>query len=316
MIKASFQNSSPFVKVLFSLFAIILGFTVFMAIGMILSSIFFGAGIETLNGTINPLDPRNAAVLKLSQACFSIGLFVFPPFMLALFFHGKIGEYLKLDRTVSVNGVVLSILLVFFSMPLINFLVMLNRQISFPESLRGLENLFKKMENDAQQITSTFLNAKSAGQYMVNMIVIALIPAIGEELLFRGIFQRLFHEWTKKIHLAIFISAFIFSAMHFQFYGFFARLTLGMLFGYLFYWSGNLWLPIIAHFINNSLAVTLYYIQGDIARKAENFGTGREMFPSVIFSMILLSVILYQIYKTGREKPLTKIQEEIKDHEN
>jgi uncharacterized protein len=311
MIKATFKNSSPIVKILFALFALIFGFTVFMILGLLFAWIFFGTGISEYGENFDLSNPNNMPVLKFLQACFSIGLFVFPPLVAALFFNGKIAEYLKLDKKVTINGLILSIMLVVFSMPLINFLVMLNENIHFPEFLKGIEQVLKKMENDAQKTSMLFLQSSSVGQYIVNLIVIAIIPAIGEELSFRGIFQRLFHDWTKNIHLAIFISAFIFSAMHLQFYGFFARWLLGIFFGYLFYWSGNLWLPIIAHFFNNAFAVTLYFIKGDLAQKAENIGTGREMIPTVIFSVVSIGLLLYLIYRMGKENPVKDINKMI-----
>jgi uncharacterized protein len=301
MIPGSFRNSSPIVKLLFALFAIVVGFTIFIFLGIIFASIFFGTGLDALSGKIDTSNPGNIPVLKFLQACFSIGLFVFPPLLTAWFLNGKIGVYLKLNKTFTLYGLMLAIFLLFFSVPIINFLVMINKSIKFPDFLKGMEDVFKTMENSAEKTTNAFLEASSVKSYLINLLVIALIPAIGEELTFRGIFQRLFHEWTKNIHIAIFVSAFIFSALHFQFYGFFARWLLGVLLGYLFYWSGNLWLPIIAHFFNNSLAVTLFYIKGDLAKKADNIGTGREMIPSVIFSTVLLIVLLYLIYRMGKE---------------
>jgi len=301
MISASFKDSSPVVKILFSLFAIVVGFTVFSMIGIFFASIFYGAGNDALKGTIDLSKPENIPVMKFLQICFSVGLFVFPPLIISVFVSGKIAEYLKLEKTISFNSLILIILLVFFSVPLINFLMLLNESIRFPESLKGLENVFKNMENEAQKASLAFLKSKSVGQYITNLLVIAIIPAIGEELTFRGIFQRLFHEWSKNIHVAIFISAFLFSAMHFQFYGFFARWFLGIVLGYMFYWSGNLWLPIIAHFLNNASAVTLYYLKGDLALKAENIGKGFDMIQAVLLSTFAVAAIMYMIYRQERK---------------
>ena len=301
MIQGLFKNSSPVVKILLTLFAMVAGFAVFTLLGMLLSYMFFGTGFDSVSGNLSFDNAKNVAVLKLMQTCFSIGVFVFPPFMLAFLVSGKVGNYLGLKRSASFSQVIMAIMLVLFSIPLVNFLVMINESIRFPESLKWIENSFKSLENNAEKASTAFLKAPSFGQYLVNVFVIGLIPALGEELSFRGVFQKILHEWAKNIHVAIFISAFIFSAMHLQFYGFFARLLLGMLFGYLFYWSGSLWLPIIAHFFNNSFAVTLYYLRGDLAQKAEDIGTGREMLPSVVVSIIVVSLLLYSVYKSSKE---------------
>ena len=97
---------------------------------------------------------------------------------------------------------------------------------------------------------------------MVNILIIAVIPALGEELLFRGVIQQLFLKWNGKVHLSIWLTAFIFSAVHMQFLGFFPRLILGAVLGYMLVWSGSLWLPIIAHFTNNAFAVVVTYFIG------------------------------------------------------
>jgi membrane protease YdiL (CAAX protease family) len=94
----------------------------------------------------------------------------------------------------------------------------------------------------------------------VNLLMIAILPAIGEELLFRGVLLRLFREWTKNVHVAIIITALLFSFIHFQFYGFLPRFLMGVLFGYLVYWSGSLWVSVIAHFVNNGTAVIVAWL--------------------------------------------------------
>jgi len=114
-------------------------------------------------------------------------------------------------------------------------------------------------EQKAMQLTEAFLAMNSMGDLLINLFLIAIIPAIGEELLFRGVLQQLFAKWTGKIHLSIFISAFLFSAVHLQFFGFIPRFVLGIILGYMFYWSKNLWLPILAHFTNNALAIIFTY---------------------------------------------------------
>src|SRR5690554_5832087 len=100
----------------------------------------------------------------------------------------------------------------------------------------------------------------NAGDFILALIVIGLIPAVGEELLFRGLVQNQIGAITKNIHVAIWLAAFLFSTFHFQFYGFVPRMFLGVLFGYLYYWSGNLFIAMLAHFINNGLTLILLYM--------------------------------------------------------
>jgi hypothetical protein len=96
----------------------------------------------------------------------------------------------------------------------------------------------------------------------LNLVIIALTPAIAEELIFRGVFQRIFYNLFRSGHMAIWFTAFLFSTLHFQFFGFIPRFILGLVFGYLYFWSGTLWLPVISHFVNNAFPVVLAYTVG------------------------------------------------------
>ena len=129
------------------------------------------------------------------------------------------------------------------------------------------------------------------------MLIIALIPAFGEELLFRGLIQKgLFKSWG-NIHLAIWLSAFLFSALHLQFLGFIPRFLIGGLLGYLFFWSGSIWLPILAHFVNNATAVLLSFMinKGVINKELEEIGTQAEQGPMLFICLLSLGLLLYLI---------------------
>ena len=104
----------------------------------------------------------------------------------------------------------------------------------------GIEKWMKDAEESAAEITKAFLDVKTIPGLVFNVFMIAFLPAVGEELLFRGIIQRIFTDMTKSHHWGIWISAILFSAMHFQFYGFVPRVLLGALFGYLLVWSGSI----------------------------------------------------------------------------
>jgi membrane protease YdiL (CAAX protease family) len=124
--------------------------------------------------------------------------------------------------------------------------------------------------------------------------------------LFRGLLQRLLKEWLGNIHFAIFMAAFLFSAMHMQFYGFFPRMLLGIMFGYLFYWSGSLWVPICAHFINNGSAVIFSYLgqRGLLSGNYEDFGATENVF-LILMSGLIIPVLFFFIYRLRPHPPLT-----------
>ncbi len=305
MIAESFRNASHFVKIIFVLFAILIGFVIFMVLGLLIAIPAFGVEVSELNHALDPTKMmENIGLLKFLQSMYSIGLFAFPPILVAWFFSGKIWGYLKLNVNPKLLLIVLSVITVIAAMPIINFLLELNTAIHFPDSMSAFEDLMEKLENDAKKITELFLVTDSFTVYLVNLLVLAVIPALGEELLFRGIFQRLFHEWSKNAHIAIWLSAFFFSAMHMQFYGVIPRMVLGAFLGYLFYWSGSLWLPIIAHFFNNAIAVTSFYLNDDISEQAETIGTGDGASSQVLLSLVIVSALIYLFYRISKEKNL------------
>lgn len=181
-------------------------------------------------------------------------------------------------------------------LPFSSYLGSINEAIQLPESLSGLERMMKNMEESAKELTDFIGKSDTFGQLFASFLVMAVIAGIGEELIFRGLIQRKFMKAFKNYHVAIWVSAFIFSAIHFQFYGFLPRLMLGALFGYLYVWSGNIWVPIFAHILNNALAVLLLHLvnKGQISPEIEKLDT--IPFPMVVGSSFVCIVLLYTFY--------------------
>jgi len=145
-----------------------------------------------------------------------------------------------------------------FSLLILTFIAMqlvywLNKQIPLPESLRAAED-------SSQALIEAMMQLDSPLALPTNLLIMALLPAVGEELIFRGLLQRILVRFTADVHAGIWISATLFSLMHWQFEGFFVRQFLGALFGYMLYWSGSLWLPIIVHFVFNGLQIVAQYM--------------------------------------------------------
>jgi hypothetical protein len=160
--------------------------------------------------------------------------------------------------TIEIFGLV--VLIQFAAMGFNGWLQEINQAMVLPPFLKDFETMIRSMEQKAEEITEFLLSFTSFWQFLLVFVVVALIAGIGEELIFRGLIQRKLFLGTKNIHLAIFGAAFMFSAIHFQFYGFLPRLVLGMMFGYFYYWTQNLWVPIVAHVFNNGLAITVMYL--------------------------------------------------------
>jgi len=174
--------------------------------------------------------------------------------------------------------------------------------MSLPSFLSGLEKWMKASEEQAAELTKSFLEMHSLSDVLFNIFMIGLLPAIGEELLFRGIVQKIFVQWSKNVHVGVWTSAVLFSAMHVQFYGFIPRMMLGALLGYLLVWSGSLWLPMIAHFVNNASAVIFTYLFHEqmMSVDADKIGTEND-YASVLISVLLTGILLWLIYKKERK---------------
>ena len=145
-------------------------------------------------------------------------------------------------------------------MPANAIIIEWNANVDFPAFLAGFEQWAQAKEAQLAEASKMMTQVGNPGEYLLGLLVVALIPAIGEELLFRGVIQRQLEQYGINIHVAIWFSAIFFSLFHLQFYGFVPRMLLGALFGYLFYWSGNLRIAMLAHFVNNGFTLTLLYL--------------------------------------------------------
>jgi len=151
-------------------------------------------------------------------------------------------------------------------MPAIEFISSLNSCYSFPDALKGLEEYFRNADSRAVQATQRALAVDGFGGYLLNIIALAITPALCEEMFFRGVMQKYLCSTVKNKHLAILLTAIIFSAIHMQFSGLLPRFILGAVLGYLFYSSGSLWLSIVAHATNNALVVSaVFFFNADIS---------------------------------------------------
>jgi hypothetical protein len=249
-------------------------------------------------------------MLKYFQVVQSIGLFIVPPIILGWLFKGNIIKYLNLHKNVNGASILLVTLLIIFALPLINFIGEWNTQMNFPEWLSGVERWMKNAEENAAELTEVFLKVETTGGLLFNLFMIALLPAIGEELLFRGVIQRIFTKMMQNHHWGIWISAILFSALHMQFYGFVPRMLLGVLFGYLLVWSGSMWLPIIAHFINNGFAViAIYLVDKNIVNpKVESIGSSPDEYLAIGFSLVAVVLIMWLIKKENRKNAFGSLQ--------
>ncbi len=304
MANTGLKGMHPFSQFLFTLFIIVACFLFFMIVAIVVAIPVFHIDLLDMPSISSIGDPETIKFLKFFQLVQGIGLFIVPALILGWLFHGNVAGYLSLNKKVRFSSVLLVILLVFIANPGINFLGAINAKMVLPTWLSGFETWMKNAEENAAVLTEAFLNVKTIPGLMFNLLMIAVVPAIGEELLFRGVLQKIFIKWTKNIHVGIWITAILFSAFHMQFYGFLPRMVLGLLFGYLLVWSGSMWLPIIAHFINNAAAVVAMYLvsQNKLTPAVEDFGATPESIYAALFSVVLVGLIMSVFWKQYRLK--------------
>jgi membrane protease YdiL (CAAX protease family) len=263
----------------------------FLLIGTLCFFAIIGMFIWTLTVGGNTEDIFSLKLLQLTQ---SLSMFILPPFLLAYLWSQKPLTFLSLDKKTKGSNAIVVILIMVMLIPFINLLVDLNQQIILPKIFAGLEAQMKDMELKANELTQKMLNVSNLQGLAFNIFLIALLPALGEELFFRGTLQRILKDW-KGATVAIWITAFIFSAIHLQFYGFIPRLLMGAFFGYMLVWSGNLWLPILAHFTNNVIAVIFYYLKnnGFQTINIDTVGTGNTLWLGCLSAVLGIAGIIW-----------------------
>ncbi len=270
-------------------------------------SIFISVGSLALwsgNTTSNGIDMTNLGHLRIIQIIQSIGTFIIPSIIGVWLFYGN--SYKACFGKGQLNGqlVLISVLIIVVSSPLINWASFVNQNIPFPSSLNYIKQWMTQKEQGAMEMTRTFLTIESVSDILVNTFIMAILPAIGEEWLFRGMIQPLTARITKKMSSAIILTAILFSAMHFQFLTFFPRMILGVILGYLYHYGKSLWLPIIAHFANNLVALMAYSYYLYQGKQAIDPLAAASEAPSIFLSISSLALIVFGLYQIKRSKSL------------
>lgn len=233
--------------------------------------------------------------MKIGQGVASIFMFVVPPIVYYYITRKENRmQALGLRRLSSPWWlIIVAVALMIVSIPVTTTLTTWNEGMHLGGAFSGIEKWMKELEETAQALTDKMTNVDTIGGLLLNLLVIALIPAVGEEMTFRGVIQQ---SLTRRMnpHIAIILSAAIFSFFHFQFFGFLPRLFLGILLGYMFYITGSLWTSILMHFVNNGAAVTLYYLGNiGVIEDAEHWGETQNVWIIVASAVMTLGLIIW-----------------------
>ena len=203
------------------------------------------------------LKPENANSLRLMQFIATLFMFFLPAFFYAKICHKNAFTHLGFIKLPSLKQFLLVLAIMFSALFIVGALAELWQQIPFP---KNWQLQFKAAEESYNRQMQVMARMNGMGDYVLSLLIIALLPAVFEEAIFRGALQNLLSRWIKAPIWAIVITAVVFSAVHGSFNGFVPRFVLGFILGWLFYRTGNIWVNIAAHFINNAIGIsTLYY---------------------------------------------------------
>jgi len=241
---------------------------------------------------------ENANLSRAIQFISTLFAMALPAIIFSRILNRKPFSYIGFNKAISGKQVFILIVIVIIALTLGAALSELNEMIPLSKSLA---QSFKKMEEEYNKQVFALANMKTVQDYIVSLIIIALLPAIFEEMLFRGCLQPVMINITKNAFAGILITSILFSALHASFYGFLSRLALGIILGYIFYYSKNLWLPVIFHFLNNALGVTQLYA---LSKKGLlNFNAMSEDTLPLYYGLIALAALYFafRIFKKESE---------------
>jgi len=223
----------------------------------VLGGLFFFSSLAAIICMV--VSPNSRLYFYAIQSINSFGAFLVPALLFSYCASKNWFSYSEVDRIVSPPLVGYVVILSLLILPIIACLGHFNEQIALPESMQKIEMWMHELEEHSKEVLKILTTHSTIAILSVNILLLALLPALFEEFLFRGTIQPLFSKWFANKHLAIIVTAFIFSAIHLQFYGFIPRFLLGIYLGYLFVWGRSLWLPIIGHFMHNANSLIFDY---------------------------------------------------------
>ena len=292
--KGKISNASILVRVL-----------VWLGIMGVLTMVAFGVWFFLPN--------RDSLVgMKWLQLLQSVATFLLPALAGAYLWSEHPMQWLHLNKKPSWQEALAAVVVMLLAIPGINLLSAWNQQMVLPEWMSGIEQWMRMQEDAAAQLTEQFLQVDTVGGLLVNIGLMALLPAVGEELTFRGVVQGMF---TRNRHVAIWATAAIFSFVHMQFYGFLPRMLLGAMFGYMLWWTGSLWVPMLMHFVNNCAAVVVAYLaynhlEEGRAEMLDTIGTEDTILLGVFSICIVLIMMVMYGYFYSHGKILTNEKDE------
>ena len=293
MNKSLLNSLNPVIKLILVLVITFLVFSIVFYTFLWIGTLIFNVSFTEFYTVTDTLD--NIKILNYLLAIQSLALFLFPSLAIAWFFSSPI-EFFHLNKRINVKNYLITILIVLAAQGVVSLLGYLNNNLHFPDSLFNIEQQLRNIEKKALLLITSILSETNIYKLLLNIIIIAIIPAIGEELFFRGILQHYLNETFNNAHVAIFSTALIFSFVHFEFFTLLPRFFLGLILGYIFYWNKNILLPILAHFTNNFIGIMIYYFGIQNGKTPEELSLiEKPIIWLTLISIVILSFLMYKL---------------------
>jgi len=292
-----------FLRILSLLFVLLCGLFATFMLYFLVVLIQNGFNLEVISTSMSSMmsDPMQIRIVQTLQ---SFCIFILPPFVLCGIYGVPTGRFLSL-KLPNWKPALMGMLSIVVLMPLLNAVVAWNAGLHLPDALHGVESWMRASENAAKVITDRLLAGTSALDLTLNLIIVAVLAGVGEELFFRGLLMRIVTDVLKTkpgstqkpwvMHVSIWTIAILFSAIHIQFFGFFPRMIIGAWFGYLLWWTGSIWVPILAHFLNNALSTLTVFGQnkGMLTDNPDRWGLDQTWWLSLISLVLVAGTVRY-----------------------
>jgi membrane protease YdiL (CAAX protease family) len=240
---------------------------------------------------------RTIALVRGMQVVQFISLFLVPTWLCTRLLSLDSREYLGLKK-IRINYLVAGVAAMIISIPFVNWMGDINRNIDFPPNIASW---MKEKEEEASMLIRALLSRRTPADLVLNMFFIAILAAVGEELLFRGLLQRLFIKLFRSPFVGIIVAAFLFSAMHMQFYGFLPRFLLGVILGVIYWYSGSLWVAIIAHFIYDAALIVLAYFYPEMLNDEATVKISNLAVAGIISFALTMALVLWMRANSRRK---------------
>ena len=287
-----FKKTHPFLQLLIFAGIAVGCFMILGFIGTIILAKITGLDLMTLSDP-DKWDYTNPALLTFTRGLLVIqflGLFVIPVFLFARLSDSKPGEWLGL-KPANPLYFILGIIVLLVALPFVDWSGTINHQL-IPETT-SVGKWMKASEESAAKQIEFMLKRSTVQDLLLNLVLVAVFAGVGEELFFRGVLQRLFIKIFRNAWAGILVTAFIFSAIHFQFYGFIPRFILGMLLGLIYWYSGSLWPAIVAHFAYDAFAVIMIYFNPALAEKdSVGISLGNQSVMAAISAALVIVIVI------------------------